>query len=243
MSNFESLSLKIDCVGEELWLHPQRVMYWPAGKTLFAADVHAGKEHAFSRSGIAIPGGISEDVLSQLFALCDEVQASTLMVLGDFMHTIPQAGESWLATLSDLLAQRPRLGIGIVAGNHDKADGQTMTDARVCWYQNATPYGPFVLQHEPSHHASGYVLAGHLHPAWRLQGTGHRSIRAPVFWFRQRYAVLPAFGAFTGGMGIEPDRQHDRLFMTGDNHVVAIPEAAMQSGRRRRFSRRVPASR
>ena len=237
MSDFESLSLKINCVGEELWLHPQRVMYWPAGDTLFAADVHVGKEHAFSRSGIAIPGGISEDVLSRLFTLCDEVRAGTLMVLGDFMHTTPLSGESWLATLSELLAQRPLLTVGIVAGNHDKTGGQAMTDDRIRWYHEATPCGPFVLQHEPSDNHSGYVLAGHLHPAWRLQVKGHLGIRAPVFWFRKQHAVLPAFGTFTGGMGIEPDRQHDRLYMIGENHVIHIPGDALHSGRRRRYSR------
>ncbi len=238
MSLFESLSLKISCVGEELWLHPQRVMYWPAGDTLFAADVHVGKEHVFSRSGIAIPGGISEDVLSRLFALCDDVQAGTLMVLGDLMHNTPLAGESWLGALSESMAQRPQLNVGVVAGNHDKAGGQTMTDDRIRWYQEATQYGPFVLQHEPSDNTSGYVLAGHLHPAWRLQAAGHRSIRAPVFWFRKQHAVLPAFGTFTGGMGIEPDKQHDQLYMTGENHVIAIPNDVLKSSKRhRRYSR------
>lgn len=239
MNDFESLSLKISCVGEELWLHPQRVMYWPAGDTLFAADVHVGKEHAFARSGIAIPGGISEDVLLRLFALCDDIKAGTLMVLGDFMHCTPLAGESWLAVLSELLAQRPQLTVGVIAGNHDKAAGQAMIDNRVRWYREATQYGPFVLQHEPSDDASGYVLAGHLHPAWRLQVAGHQSIRAPVFWFRKQHAVLPAFGTFTGGMGIEPDTQYDRLFMAGDRHVMAIPNSALQPGRRRRYSHQV----
>lgn len=233
MSDFESLSLKIHCSGEELWLHPKRVMYWPAGNTLFAADVHVGKEHVFSRAGVAIPGGISEDVLSSLFALCDASKAAKLTILGDFMHATPMAGESWLATLSELLAERPQLDMSIVAGNHDSSPGQGMIDGRVRWFQEATRIGPFVLQHEPSESTHGYVLAGHLHPTWRLQAAGHRSLRLPVFWFRRKYAVLPPFGIFTGGMCVNPDKQHDSLYMVGDSCVVPVPSTAMKTARRR----------
>lgn len=233
MSDFESRSLKITCVGEELWLHPQRVMYWPQQSTLLVADIHLGKEHAFSRSGIAIPDGISDDVLARLFALCDASQAETLTILGDFMHTTPQSGERWLTTLSSLLEERPRLTIRIVAGNHDRPAGQLMTDSRILWHRDAIRHGPFMLQHEPLEQANSYVLAGHLHPAWRLQVTGHRAVRAPVFWFRSHYAVLPAFGTFTGGMRITPDARHDRLYMIGGDCVLPVPAEAIGRSSRR----------
>lgn len=234
MSGFELSSLKTHCAGEELWLHPQHVMYWPARSTLFVADVHLGKEQAFARSGIAIPGGISDDVLQRLFTLCDACKAQTLMVLGDFMHTIPAVDESWLGTLRQMLTQRPHLDMHIVAGNHDKIPGRTMLDNRINWHQHALQRGPFILQHEPRNDPDGYVLAGHLHPVWRLQAAGYRSLRAPVFWFRKQYAVLPAFGIFTGGMDIGPDGQNDRLYMIGDDHVIPIPAKAMSIPRKRR---------
>ncbi|ASJ72356.1 ligase-associated DNA damage response endonuclease PdeM [Granulosicoccus antarcticus] len=234
MNDFESKSLKINCVGEELWLHPQRVMYWPARSTLFVADVHAGKEHAFARSGIAIPGGISDEGLYRLFTLCDAVQASTLMVLGDFMHTTPLSDESWLTTLSELLLKRPQLDMHIMTGNHDKAPGQSMIDKRIVWHQNPLQYGPFILQHEPQNNVDGYVLSGHLHPTWRLMATGHGSVRAPVFWFREQYAVLPAYGAFTGGMNIVPDSKKDQLYMVGEDCVLPIPANALNIGQAQR---------
>ncbi len=58
-----------------------------------------------------------------------------------------------------------------------------MTDDRIRWYHDVTPYGPFLLQHEPSNNYSGYVLASHLHPTLRLQARDHQGIRAPCSGF------------------------------------------------------------
>lgn len=231
MTTFESVSLSIVCSGETLLLHPQRVMYWPAGRTLFAADVHVGKEHVFSRSGIAIPAGISETILQDLFSLCDDSGAVSLVILGDFVHSTPLSSESWLSALSAFLDERPQLNVSIVAGNHDTAQAQDMIDARIRWLPDADRLGPFVLQHVPGDDERGFLLSGHLHPVWRLSSGGRHSLRAPVFWFRQHHAVLPAFGSFTGGMLIEPDKQHDQLYMVGEDCVIQVP---VHPARRRR---------
>lgn len=225
MSNehFTSRALPISCRGEQLLLHPQRVMYWPAGKTLFAADVHAGKEHVLARSGIAIPQGASEQTLLRLFTLCDDSQASSLVILGDFVHATPHTDESWLSVLSQLLDQRPELNVSIIAGNHDTRQSRDRIDPRIRWHAGAESLGPFVLQHEPGNDVRGYLLAGHLHPAWRLSSGTRQGIRAPVFWFRPDHAVMPAFGSFTGGMTIHPDPDEDSLYLVGEDCVIPVP--------------------
>ncbi len=233
MSSFESRSLQICCHEEVLFLHPGRVMYWPAGKTLFAADVHAGKEHVFARSGIAIPGGVSEHVLQLLFELCDESGAEHLVVLGDFVHSTPTSSESWLFALSALLDERPALDMRIITGNHDTLRAQETIDRRIRWTRESEILGPFVLRHAPGHDERGYLLSGHLHPAWRFSPGRRQGIRAPVFWFRQHYAVLPAFGSFTGGMLIEPDENQDRLYMAGDDCVIQVPITPARRYRKR----------
>ena len=57
---------------------------------------------------------------------------------------------------------------------------------------------PFVLAHHPEPSASGYVLAGHLHPGVRLAGPGDLRATLPCFWFADRVGVLPVCGEFTG---------------------------------------------
>jgi DNA ligase-associated metallophosphoesterase len=223
MPSFSNESLEIESQGETLLLHPQRALFWPAQKILFVADVHVGKEHRFGRSGIAIPGGISDDVLAKLFALCEKAAAQRLIVLGDFMHSIPVEGESWLATLSHLLDKHPHLSMDIVAGNHDRLAGQVRIDPRVKWHAEELHLSPFVLKHEPDEHSEGFVLAGHLHPAWRLSQSRRSSIKAPAFWFRKHCAVLPAFGDFTGGVTVSADPSTDRIYLVGPECVVNVP--------------------
>ncbi len=234
MSLFEEQSLPIFCAGESILLHPQRALYWPARRTLLVADVHVGKEHTFGRTGIAIPGGISENTLRTLFALYDASGARQLIVLGDFMHAAPVASEGWLTTLSQQLTQRPDMIMRIVAGNHDKSHGQRLIDSRVLWHADPLEADPFVLQHEPTDDPRGYVLSGHLHPAWRLSHARRSGVRAPVFWFRQHYAVLPSFGMFTGGASITADSAGDKLYMALDDGVIEVPASAMHNRRNRR---------
>ena len=69
-----------------------------------------------------------------------------------------------------------------------------------------------------------YVIAGHLHPAYRISGRVD-SLRLPCFWVRERYAVLPAFGEFTGGWAVRAE-PGDRVFVTDDEQVHAVRRAA-----------------
>lgn len=204
-------------------------MYWPSQKILFAADVHVGKEHVFARYGIAIPGGISESTLQRLFKLAHGSGAERLIVLGDFMHNVPYATESWLSELSNLMDQHPTLNIDVIAGNHDKKAGRKLTDARIKWHAYSLEIGGLVLHHEPCKDPRGYVLCGHLHPAYRIGNSRRSGVRAPVFWFREHCAVLPAFGEFTGGVIIRPEGKGDALYMTGPDCVIAIPAKTYRS--------------
>jgi len=234
MTAFISNTLELICAEEILQLHCEHAVYWPAQKTLLVADVHVGKEHRFGRGGVPIPGGISEQTLDNLFTLCQLSGAERIIVLGDFMHSIPTVNESWLEHLSTLLNENTQLCFDIVAGNHDKPEGREMVDSRIHWHDSSLQAFPFVFKHEPEKDPSGYVLSGHLHPAWRISRSRRSGLKAPAFWFREHYAVLPAYGPFTGGMIVKPDRKKDSIYMAGSEAVINIP-LKWSSNSRRRF--------
>ncbi len=237
MNAFAAQCLPVRHADKDFLLHAERVMYWPEKHILFAADVHVGKEHVFARQGIAIPSGISESTLRRLFALANSSGAQRLIVLGDFMHNIPTASESWLTELSQLLDQHPHIAVEVVAGNHDRESGRGVTDARLTWHAGSLLIDDLALHHEPCRDSRGYVLCGHLHPAWRLGNARRGGIRAPVFWFQEHCAILPAFGEFTGGMIIEPDADTDSLYMTGPDCVMKVPVGSGNTARKRRQAR------
>jgi len=223
MNVFETQSLKIRCQDQILLLHPKGAIFWPKEKIVFAADIHVGKEHRFGRAGIPIPGGISEATLVSLFTLAADSGANRMIILGDFMHSAPLAGESWLVALSNQLSAHSQLAVEIVAGNHDKLSGQALVDSRVIWHKKPLSITPFVLKHEPDPDPNGFVLAGHLHPAWRLKQSRRSSLKAPAFWFTDSYAVLPAFGHFTGGVVVNANAKTDSIYMIGEECVVKVP--------------------
>ncbi len=212
--------VSIDCQGEQLLLHPDRVIYWPARSTLLAADIHVGKEYTFSRAGIPVPGGISEATLSKLMHNVDNSAAERLLVLGDLLHATPHHNELWQPLLSTLLAERSTLSVQVIIGNHDSKQARDNVQANLQWH-HSLPDPPFVFTHEPVTHHTSYVIAGHIHPVHRLKSGRHHSLRTPVFWFRQSYAVLPAFGEFTGGHPIKREPQ-DRVFMIGQDQVAEV---------------------
>jgi metallophosphoesterase superfamily enzyme len=95
------------------------------------------------------------------------------------------------------------------------------------------PYelGGFSFCHHPHVHARGYVLAGHLHPVYRLTAAGD-SARLPCFVFGESVGMLPSFGAFTGGFLVHPE-EGQRIFVATDEQVFSLPSNLPDVGQER----------
>jgi len=63
-----------------------------------------------------------------------------------------------------------------------------------------------------------YPVAGHIHPAVTLSGGG-RVFSLPCFYFGRDYALLPAFGDFTGTAIVRP-RSGERVFIVAEGQVI-----------------------
>jgi metallophosphoesterase superfamily enzyme len=64
--------------------------------------------------------------------------------------------------------------------------------------------GGITLRHQPAAGCVTHEIAGHMHPAARLSMYGY-SIRRPCFVGNGRRLVMPAFGAFAGGLNVLDD--------------------------------------
>lgn len=213
--------------GEALHLLPSHALWWPAGQTLFIADLHLGKAASYRAQGQPVPAGTTQDNLGQLDALIATHQPQRLVCLGDFLHA---ASGRTPAVLGALLAWRQRhagLPITLVRGNHDDRAGDPPPEAGIDVVDEPWLLGPFACCHHPlptgECHPTHHVLAGHLHPVCQLQGPGRDRLRLPCFVSEPSQAILPAFGAFTGGhlMPAAPGRG---LYVVGGERVWAIPK-------------------
>ncbi|MGH8418776.1 MAG: ligase-associated DNA damage response endonuclease PdeM [Pseudomonas sp.] len=210
--------LSIQLAGAELWLLAEKAMYYPAERALLIADAHFGKAAAYRKLGQPVPHGTTDDNLQRLDNLLAGYDCERLIFLGDFLH----APESRAAgTLSAIQAWRDRhdaLAITLIRGNHDKRAGDPPADLRIEVVPEPLLLGPFSLQHEPDPHGTHHVLAGHVHPAYRLVGRGRQRLRLPCFYLQTHISLLPAFGAFTGGMNIDR-AENSRVFVVGEGAV------------------------
>ena len=225
--------------GEMLWLLPERAVYWPRGGALIVADPHFGKAAAFRAGGIPVPGGTTAEMLRRLSAALDATAATRLLVLGDLLHARAGRAPHTLEQFAAWRATRPALTITLIRGNHDTRAGDPPADWGVACLDAPVVEPPFVWLHEPK--ASDelrvtsddselvtrnsslvtplYPLAGHLHPAVALGGNG-RAMTLPCFYFGRDYALLPAFGEFTGTAVIRP-RVGESVFVLAGDEIVA----------------------
>ncbi len=214
-------SLALVLAGEPMQLLPDRALFWPARRTLSVADVHFGKDAAFRRAGLAIPHGALEADLARLHRLIEGTDADRLVVLGDFFHARPHPDEPLIERFGAWRRQHAALTVEVIRGNHDRHAGSAL-ETHLRWREEPAPEPPFLLRHEPAATPGAYVLAGHLHPVFRLAGTAGDTARLPVFHVSSDVAVLPAFGEFTGGHPVCP-RAGDRLYVTTGERVLGIP--------------------
>jgi uncharacterized protein len=207
--------------GEELWLLPERAIYWPAQQALLVADVHFGKAAAYRRLGQPVPQGTTTQNIGVLDGLLARLPCRQLIFLGDFLHGPGSHTPATLSALAQWRARHFELAMTLIRGNHDKRAGDPPASLNIRVVPEPMLLGPFALQHEPDPHPDRHVLAGHIHPVYRLHGRGRQSLRLACFRLGAAVSLLPAFGAFTGGYQVERDADC-RLFVIGDNDIWPV---------------------
>ena len=216
------MSLRLDAAGEVLWLLADGAVWWPAARTLFAADLHLGKGAAFRAQGLAVPAGSSARTLARLQALAADHGATRLVVLGDFWHSAEGLTPDLLARVADFASA---LETVLVLGNHDRRihpEGLPIHAVR-----GTLALGPLTAAHEPPPlGAPGFTLAGHLHPAVIIASRAGDRLRRPCFVNYPHALVLPAFGGLTGALTMrrsELARQGAEVAVLGEGEVRWLP--------------------
>ena len=211
--------LETEASGETLWLLPERAAFWPRERTLLVADAHIGKDATFRSAGLAVPAGPTADDLQRLSELIDQYEPARLVFLGDLVHdrrAREAASEAFVAWRS----RHAALDVVLVRGNHDRRGGDPGPEWNVRCENEPYAIRPLALCHTPCAIEGAYAIGGHVHPAARLNGRGRDSLRLPCFFFTPTYAIMPAFGSFTGMADVEPS-PHDRLYVAAGSRVIA----------------------
>ncbi|MEZ5680533.1 MAG: ligase-associated DNA damage response endonuclease PdeM [Erythrobacter sp.] len=190
--------------GEEWLLTEGRALYWPRENALLVADLHLEKGSFFARHGQMVPPYDSRETLERVALAIRETGARRVITLGDNFHD-SQGSERLEPHAAGMLDALTRAVDWVwITGNHDphmeaRCGGTLAEELEV---------GGVVLRHQAKRGETRPELSGHYHPRLQIK-VRDRSIRRPCAVVSANEGVdgrpggrmiLPAFGAYTGGM-------------------------------------------
>ncbi len=190
-------SIRLRVNGEAVTLRPSGALWLEQHQTLVVADLHLEKGSAYAAHGQMLPPYDTAETLRRLNQEVAALGPGRLILLGDSLHD--GQAEARLAPTDVDAINRLAQGLELlwVIGNHD-ADGprhlpgQTMDEIHI---------NPLILRHEPLPAPQPGEVAGHLHPCAKVTGKG-RSVRRRCFATDGQRLILPAFGAYAGGLNL-----------------------------------------
>ena len=208
-------------LGQNLILISDRALFWQEEKLLIVADLHFYKAQILRDVGIPVPEGTTAHDLGRLACLMDQFQPDKLLFLGDLIHGRTSNSVSFKQLISQWRRAYRKVQFLLVTGNHDLRAGKPPAAFRFRKVVAEMSIGPFLFTHKPKIDNSFYVIAGHLHPAVNITGKGRQKETLPCFYFNPRFAMLPAFGSFTGNQVVHPSPE-DRIYVIAGDEVIEM---------------------
>ena len=172
-------------------------LWLAAERTLVVADLHLEKGSSYAARGQMLPPYDTRETLARLAAEAAQLRPHTILLLGDTLHDGEAEGRlsgEDIRTLTTIAAVAELVWI---VGNHD-AEGPRALPGDVAGGWRAAGLS---LVHEPAATPRFGEVAGHLHPCARVKGRA-ASVRRRCFVSDGERLVMPAFGAFAGGLNV-----------------------------------------
>ncbi|MBS0335138.1 MAG: ligase-associated DNA damage response endonuclease PdeM, partial [Proteobacteria bacterium] len=191
-------SLRTGVGAAEATLRASGALWLAAARTLVVADLHLEKGSAYAARGQMLPPYDTRETLGRLEAEITALSPATVILLGDTFHDRRSEGRLAADDAARLRALASGRTLVWLVGNHD-ADGpqalpgETAAEAAVCG---------LTLRHEPRAGLQPGEVSGHLHPAAKVRSARGGSVRRRCFVTDAERLILPAFGAYAGGLNV-----------------------------------------
>jgi len=223
---------RVEVNGETLVLDASGAAWWPAERTLVFADLHFEKGSAYARGGQLIPPYDTRTTIRRMEAVLARRAPKRVIALGDSFHD-GHAGERLDEAERAALKALTRACDWLwVEGNHDPEPPAWLggTIAR------EAAIGGLLFRHMPGAGPCAGEVAGHLHPATSIARRG-LSLRRRCFVSDGMRLLLPAFGAYTGGLDVREAAVSSlfaggfAVYALGKERVYAVSGATFLRGR------------
>ncbi len=210
---------------DRFMLDPAGLLWWPARRLLAVADLHLEKGSAFAAAGRLVPPYDTRETLQRLGNALRRYRPQRLVALGDSFHDAGGAARMAAGDADVLRHLIAGLDMVWVLGNHDPTPpaglpGLAVTD----WIEDGVV---FRHQAQPGR-ATHAEISGHFHPKATMP-TRAGGITRPCFVTDARRAMLPSFGAYTGGLDVQDVAiaslfpRGGRAFLLGRERLFSLP--------------------
>jgi DNA ligase-associated metallophosphoesterase len=212
----------IHLAGERLMLDPDGALYWPAQKLLAVADLHFEKGSAAAVQGSLLPPWDTRATLDRLAALLRRYKPETVVALGDSFHDARGALRLHPHDFARLNLFAGAHRFVWVLGNHDPEPQGLAGEAVAEWR-----LGPLRFVHQTRPGPAMGEICGHHHPKAHVQ-TRAATVSRPCFVLDAKRLMLPALGAYTGGLDVRDPAignlfpRGGRVFLLGKDRLFSF---------------------
>src|SRR3979411_1924559 len=196
----------LNVVGVDLLADLSGVLFWEEQSLLVVSDLHLEKGSSFAKRGVLLPPYDTAATLGRLGAAIARHAPRMVIALGDSFHDRDAHGRLSTSDGDAIAALQVGRDWIWISGNHDPALPSDLGGA----VASEVAIGAIAFRHEPTGAAG--EIAGHLHPK-ACVATRARWIERRCFVSDGERAVMPAFGAYTGGLSIR-DAAFAKIFQT-----------------------------
>lgn len=192
-------ALWLEIAGARCGLTCAGALWLPSERVLVAGDLHLEKGSAFAMRGSLLPPFDTRATLDRLELEVERRAPRTLVLLGDSFHDPRAPARLDPADAARLHALARGRALLWVEGNHDRKGEETALGVLPGEVAVEAEIAGLRLRHEPSPGPAPGEVCGHLHPVARVAAAG-RAVRRRCFLTDGSRLILPAFGAYAGGL-------------------------------------------
>ena len=225
---------RIKIAGVDAYALAAGALWLDHARTLVVSDLHLEKGSSFAARGQLLPPYDTRQTLARVKRLIDALSPDVVISLGDSFHDPRAEGRLSAADTATIRALTGACDWVWIEGNHDPIPPAHLGGRAA---QTLT-LGGLTFVHEPTEGSARGEVAGHLHPSAKVRGRG-RAVRRRCFATDGSRMILPAFGAYTGGLNVRdvafkpyfPNPSAFRALALGDARVYALARTALLSDR------------
>jgi uncharacterized protein len=220
----------VHLAGERLMLDPAGALFWPAEGLLAVSDLHLEKGSSHARRGQLLPPWDTHATLDRLTNLLRRYRPRQVIALGDSFHDADGAARLPSVELSRLRTMTEAHRFIWVQGNHDPSPPLGVGGEWLEAFATTT----LVFRHQATQGAEGEI-SGHHHPKATVPARGG-SVTRPCFVADARRLMMPAFGAYTGGLDVGDPAitrlfpRGGRVFLLGRERLFSFTLGTLRSG-------------